>query len=215
MMDASIWVCCSLMGAFISYYLISLFFSKVSPNAVSILRRYIFQPQIRRKLRLGSIRGRKFSVNIRGTGIVTPLYVILATAVLILNIVVLAISAKNRNLLIWRSGRVLAFNLCILIVSGRQSLFSDSLGITYEFQAFFHRWLGRVVFLVGIVHVVIALVPYQKAEAVLSPRSRIAGFTVCNPFFLRSKSLMAMDPGCFGTLCSYTVLVLFCSSDVL
>jgi Ferric reductase like transmembrane component len=213
-MDASIWVCCSIIGAFISYYLIFLFFSNVSPKAVSILRKYMFQPQIRRQLRLGSFQGRRFSVNIRGTGVVTPLYVVLAIIVLILNIVVLAISAKNQNLLIWRSGRVLAFNLCILIVSGRQSLFSDSLGIAYKFQTFFHRWLGRVVFLVGIVHVVIAFVPYQNG-IVLSPRSRIAGFTVCRPFIWRSKSLMTMDSGCFGILCSYTILVLFCSSDVL
>lgn len=214
-MDASVWACCGIVGAFIIYYPLSLFLSKGYPVSAAILRRYISTPQILRKLRLGSIRGRKLSVNIHGTGIITPLYIILATVVLILNIVVLALSAKSRNLLIWRSGRVIAFNLCILIVSGRQSLLSDSLGIPYEFQAFFHRWLGRVVFLVGIIHVVIALVPYQTGGAILSPRPRIAGFTVCSSFFLRSILLMAMDLGCIGTVCSCTLLVLFCSSDVL
>jgi hypothetical protein len=183
-MDASVWACCGVLGTLVAYYPLSLFFSRAYPKSVAILRRYISTPPIFRKLRLGSIRGRKLSANIRGTGIVTPLYLIFATAVLILNVVVLALSAKSRNLLIWRSGRVLAFNLCILIVSGRQSFFSDGLGIAYEFQAFFHRWLGRVVFLVGITHVVVALVPYQPGGVILSPRPRIAGFTVCSSLFL-------------------------------
>ncbi|KAH8587843.1 hypothetical protein B0O99DRAFT_457091, partial [Bisporella sp. PMI_857] len=113
----------------------------------------------------------------------TPLYLLVATAVLIFNAVVLGASATNHDLIIWCSGRVLAFNLCILIVSGRQNLFSDRLGVTYEFQAFFHRWLGMVVFLVGIVHGVIALVPYQPSGVILSPRSRIAGFTAASALF--------------------------------
>jgi hypothetical protein len=183
-MDASVWACCGVLATFVAYYPLSLLFSRAYPKSVAVLRKYISTPPILRKLRLGSIRGRKLSVNIRGTGIVTPLYLIFATAVLILNVVFLALSAKSRNLLIWRSGRVLAFDLSILIVSGRQSFFSDSLGIAYEFQAFFHRWLGRVVFLVGIIHVVVALVPYQPGGVILSPRPRIAGFTVCSSLFL-------------------------------
>jgi hypothetical protein len=190
-MDASIWACCGVLGAFIAYYPLSFLLSRTHPKSVAFLRRYIFNPQIPRKLRLGSIRGRKLSVNIRGTGVVTPLYLILATAVLILNVVFLALSLKSRNVLIWRSGRVFAFDLCIMIVSGRQSLFSESFGISYEFQAFFHRWLGRVVFLVGIIHAVIALVPYQTGGTILSPVPRIAGFTVCSSFFLSFILLMA------------------------
>jgi predicted ferric reductase len=190
-MDASIWACCGVLGAFIAYYPLSCMLSRAYPKFVAFLRRYIFNPPIPRTLRLGSIRGRKLSVNIRGTGVVTPLYLILATTVLILNVVVLALSLKSRNVLIWRSGRVLAVDLCIMIVSGRQSLFSESFGISYEFQAFFHRWLGRVVFLVGIIHAMIALVPYQTGGTILSPVPRIAGFTVCGSFFLRFILLMA------------------------
>ena len=185
-MDASTWVCCGLVAAFITYRPISFIFCTFSPKVVSFLRRYIYGPQIPRKLRLGPIRGRKFSLNIRGPGVFTPFHVVLAIVVLSINVIVLAISAKNRSLLVWRSGRVLVFNLCILIVSGRQSLFSDSLGISYQFQAFFHRWLGRVVFLVGIAHVVIALVPSHGAGAILSPGSRIAGFTVCSSLLFGS-----------------------------
>ena len=214
-MDASVWACCGVLGAFIAYFPLSLFFSRAYPKSGALLRRYICNPPIIRRLRVGSISGRSLSVKIRGKGIVTPLYVILATAILIANVALLALSAKSRNLLIWRSGRVLVFSLCILIVTGRQSLFSDSLGITYEFQAFFHRWLGRVVFLVGIFHVVIALIPYQTGGAVLAPRPRIAGFTVGSSFFLRSISLMAIDLGYIGTVCSYTFFVLFYSSDIL
>jgi hypothetical protein len=165
-----------------TYYFISILFSNLYPKTASFFRRYIYTPQIRRKLRLGSIHGKEFSVNIRGRGVITPLYLLVATAVLIFNAVVLGASATNHDLIIWCSGRVLAFNLCILIVSGRQNLFSDRLGVTYEFQAFFHRWLGMVVFLVGIVHGVIALVPYQPSGVILSPRSRIAGFTVRSSF---------------------------------
>jgi hypothetical protein len=118
MMDASIWACSGLMGAFIAYYLISIFFSSLFPKSVSLLRKHICIPQIRRRLQLGSVGGKKFSMNICGTSIVTPLYLILLTVLLILNIVILALSAKSRDLLIWRSGRVLAFNFSFLIISG-------------------------------------------------------------------------------------------------
>jgi hypothetical protein len=178
-MDASVWVCCGVLGAFIAYYPLSIFLPKMYLKSMIILRRYILTPQVLRKLRLGSIRGRILSVNICRTGIVTPLYIILATAVVTLVIVILTLSAKSRNLLISRSGRILAFNLCILIISGRQSLFSDSFGIAFGFQAFFHRLLGWLAFLAGSIHAVIALVPYQTGGVILSPQSRIAGFTVC------------------------------------
>src|SRR5690349_17779704 len=99
-MDASIWVCCGVLGAFIAYYPLSFLLSRAYPKSVAFFRRYIFNPQIPRKLRLGSIRGRKLSLNIRETGVVTPLCILLAIAVLILNVVTLALSLKSRNLLI-------------------------------------------------------------------------------------------------------------------
>ncbi|KAM3066520.1 hypothetical protein ACMFMG_012018 [Clarireedia jacksonii] len=67
-------------------------------------------------------------------------------------------------------------------MTGRQSVFSDSLGIAYKFQTFFHRSLGRVVFFIGIVHGVISLLAYHTGGVILSTRSRITGFTVCGSF---------------------------------
>ena len=178
-MDPSVLICIALLGTFIAYPISSLCLPTASTIA-STFRKYILNPQIPRNLQVRSLRGKKKTLNVLGRDVITPFYVIAMMILLTLNVVALAVNTKSPEILIRRSGRVLVFNLSLLCVSGRQSVQSDSFGISLEFQGFFHRWLGRIVFLDAIVHVVAALV---RGSSILSLESRVAAFTVSSNTF--------------------------------
>lgn len=177
MMDISTWTCAALMGAFVAFPLAT-WLSSLYPSTTRFLRRWIIVPQIPRKIQLGSIGGRKISVNVLAEGILTPLHLCVMIALFVPYTVILMSSYKIKGLLIWRTGRILAFTFSFLVISGRQSLFTNSLRISHDFQSFIHRWLGRIVFLCTIIHVVVAIVLNQSGVALLPLRSRIAGFSV-------------------------------------
>lgn len=177
MMDISTWACSALMGAFVAFPLVTWLIS-LYPSTTRFLHKWIFVPQIPRKIQLGSIGGKKISINVLAEGIFTPLHLCVTIALFVPYTVVLTNSYKIWPLLIWRTGRIVAFTFSFLVISGRQSLFTNSLHISHDFQSFIHRWLGRIVFLCTIIHVVVALVSTEAAVALLPLRSRIAGFTV-------------------------------------
>lgn len=197
-MDISTWICVALIGAFVAFPLAT-WLSSLYPSTTRLLRKWIIVPQIPRKIHLGSIGGRKTSVNVLAEGILTPLHLCVMLALFVPYTVILLSSYKIQRLLIWRTGRILAFTFSFLVISGRQSLFTNSLRISLNFQSFIHRWLGRIVFLCTVIHVVVAFVPNRSSVALLPLRSRIAGFTV-SQYHLRASLLISTTLGYVSTI---------------
>jgi hypothetical protein len=178
-MDPSVIASIALLGSFVAYPILSSIAARWLPTPSSLastFRKWILNPQVPRNFKGKNLRGETKKFNVLGRNVITPLYVFAMMILLALNVAALTVNIKkSQEILIRRSGRVLAFNLSLLCASGRQTMLSDSFGIPLEFQGFFHRWLGRTVFLEAVVHFVASLI---RGGSILAPVSKVAAFIV-------------------------------------
>lgn len=78
------------------------------------------------------------------------------------NVAALSISVHDKLELDKRVATVAAINATILFLGGRTNPWANFLGISLSRYYFFHRWIGRVVIIEGLIHSVLSIIRFQS-----------------------------------------------------
>jgi len=114
---------------------------------------------------------------IRGT---TRYHALLVIALLVGNVLCLALGIHDRTDILQRTGLLSAVNLVPLALGSHMNSVVSCCGVGYEAYSAIHRWIGRVAVIEGVIHAILAVVSQtpnlhsstQVAALVVSPPPR-------------------------------------------